>query len=150
MKTWKTPVAVAQQFAANDYVSACYYVKCQTPLNNARFNLSVLDTNGNGVWDPDTDEVLYNPTWYGYNEFSGCAGKSHLVRLAGDTLPTANGFVIKGWDASGTAYPVYTFVGDVIGAPNAGNINHKDDVHSTDLTAEGAIIPATGADANFS
>ena len=34
MKTWTNPMAVAQQFAANDYVSSCTFtLTCDVPLN---------------------------------------------------------------------------------------------------------------------
>ena len=34
MKTWTNPMAVTQQFAANDYVSACTFtLTCDVPLN---------------------------------------------------------------------------------------------------------------------
>lgn len=60
MKNWKIPAATAQQFAANDYVSACFKMSCKawpTWMNGSGDGtwtyISNLyeDTNGNGQWD---------------------------------------------------------------------------------------------------
>ena len=68
MKTWTIPVATAQQFAANEYVSACYKLSCAawpawikgegdgawTLIDNL-----YEDTNGNGQWDgKDVDKLI--------------------------------------------------------------------------------------------
>lgn len=68
MKTWKMPAANAQQFAANDYVSACFKMSCKawpTWINGGGDGTWTLidnlydDTNGNGQWDgKDVDKLI--------------------------------------------------------------------------------------------
>ena len=67
MKTWKIPAANAQQFAANDYVSACFKMSCKAwypsmPDTDGTWSyISNLydDTNGNGKWDgKDVDKLI--------------------------------------------------------------------------------------------
>jgi hypothetical protein len=68
MKTWTIPVATAQQFAANEYVSACYKLSCAAwPAwingggDGAWTFIDNLyeDTNGNGQWDgKDVDKLI--------------------------------------------------------------------------------------------
>ena len=63
MKIWNRPEAIAQQFAANEYVSACYNITCVTPNDNDWIKALYDDSNGNGVYDEGTDQALI--TWKG-------------------------------------------------------------------------------------
>ena len=87
-KVYESPKFVAEAFMANEYVAACYKIKCTTPNNNATYYYLYNDTNENGKLDSE-DELLYSRS-YG---FYGC-NKSHpgVIR---DEAPTANGFVAK-------------------------------------------------------
>ena len=67
MKTWTIPVATAQQFAANDYVSACFKMSCKAwPASGnggdgtwVYISNLYADTNGNGQWDgKDVDKLI--------------------------------------------------------------------------------------------
>ena len=129
MKTWTIPVAVAQQFIANEYVSACYYIKCCTPNNNSRSSLLVYDNNGNGEYDEGIDEISYKG-WV-----SGCAG-IHLARIEG-TIAN-NGIAIRENASNPYVKPVFLWSGEVkdISNPYDGKVIYGD--HVTDLTAEGA------------
>ena len=51
MKNWQLPVAAAEKFAANDYVAACWQIKCAGPNNNAYCTNLFADDNGNGQYD---------------------------------------------------------------------------------------------------
>ena len=71
MKTWTIPVATAQQFAANDYVSACgYEILCDISTPDGIKHLQIPDSFD---WDQD-GTVDYNGTSYG----SAC-GEKHVV-----------------------------------------------------------------------
>lgn len=85
-KEYVRPVAVEKSFAANEYIAACYKIKCTTPNNNSSYTKLVDDTNGNGVYDSG-DEVLVA------SYFTGC-GKWHKGVIR-DTAPAANGFVVR-------------------------------------------------------
>lgn len=64
MKTWKCPVAIAQKFAANDYVSACVYeIKCDLPVPEGAVSLQIpapFDYNQDGIVD-DNQNLYYDP-----------------------------------------------------------------------------------------
>ena len=89
-KKWVEPRILVQQFVANEYVAAsCYRIYCQTPNNNAYYQVLIDDTNGDGKCDSG-DQVLLNTT------FHGC-GKWHPDVIQ-DNPPTTNGFVAnKKW-----------------------------------------------------
>lgn len=89
-KTWMEPRIMVQEFVANEYVAACYNIKCTTPNNNDSYTRLYNDTNGNGTWDSG-DELLYE--YYGGGGFYGC-NKWHKGVIR-DTAPTANGFVVR-------------------------------------------------------
>ena len=127
MKTWNIPTAVAQRFAANDSVSACYNVLCVTPLNNAQFGM-IVDASGEVVYDPKPD----GQTW-----LRGCGG-THEVEIIGD-LPTVNGYVTAFKD--NPEMPVFYWFGDVIGDPTLDEDAEKliSDLHVTDLGRSDAI-----------
>ena len=66
-KEWVEPEILVQQFVANEYVAACYKIKCTTPEKNSTFYYLYDDTNANGIWDKN-DKLLLN-SWLG---FHGC------------------------------------------------------------------------------
>ena len=135
MKTWTIPVATAQQFAANDYVSACYYIKCGTPQGNKRYQLLAYDTNGNGVYDKGTDEIFYNPPrgWA-----SGCGG-THLARIEGPIENNGLAIIFPGNNSNIEPRTDATFLwnGYVkdVSDPNADLVY---DSHGTDLSVADA------------
>lgn len=86
-KTWEEPRIIVQEFVANEYVAACYKIKCTTPNDNAWYNYIYADTNANGIWDSG-DEKLYARSFRGCNQWH-----KGVIR---DNAPTANGFVTKG------------------------------------------------------
>ena len=57
MKTWTNPSAVAQQFSANEYVSACFKLTCYTK-NGSTYQDVYDDVNDNGVYDEGIDLAL--------------------------------------------------------------------------------------------
>lgn len=139
MKTWTIPVATAQQFAANEYVSTCYNVWCVTPQNNSPFGALVADSNGNGTYDEGVDQVVYNPQDYGPSTWLGGCGGQHEVQLKGN-LPTNNGFVVPTAVFSKcTVQPVYFWYGDVIGEDVAPENNFIENLHITDLSRPDAF-----------
>ncbi|HJD40948.1 MAG TPA: hypothetical protein H9913_13105 [Candidatus Blautia stercoripullorum] len=101
-KVWEKPVTVVQKFVPNEYVAACYKIKCTTPQHNATFYYLYDDSNHNGTWD-DGDRLLYSNGWGG---FSGC-NRWHKGVIR-DNPPEENGFVTRGrnpkWDK---AYSVF-------------------------------------------
>jgi len=139
MKTWSIPAARTQQFAANEYVSACYNVWCVTPGDNSPFGILVADSNGNGAYDAGADQVIYNPQDYGEATWlAGCGGK-HDVRLEGD-LPGNNGFVIpSAVFPNCSTQPVYFWYGDVIGENVQPENNFVANLHITDLSRADAF-----------
>lgn len=135
MKAWTIPVAVIQRFSANDYVSACYFIKCSTPANNKRYQLLAYDTNGNGVYDEGVDKIFYKPS-KGWT--SGCGGE-HLARIEG--LIENNGLAIIFPGNKDNIEPrtdaTFLWNGYVQGVINPdGDLVY--DSHGTDLSVEGA------------
>lgn len=101
-KTWEEPRILVQEFVANEYVAACYKIKCTTPNGNSFYKCIYADTNANGIWDSE-DEILYN------SEFRGCnQWHKGVIR---DNAPTANGFVTTGtnprWNKSASVFYWY-------------------------------------------
>ena len=77
MKIWNTPAAVAQRFAANEYVSACTAsIKCD------------VDMNGYAVYMIPHDPVVYAGNGKTYEElpYTAC-GAEHSVELNGQLMP---------------------------------------------------------------
>lgn len=100
-KKWVEPEILVQQFVANEYVAACYKIRCTTPNDNDTFKYLYDDTNKNGKWDKD-DHMLYSRK----NGFEGC-NKWHKGVIR-DEAPTENGFVTKGTNPDRNwAYPVF-------------------------------------------
>ena len=88
-KKWVEPEILVQQFVANEYVAACYKIRCTTPKDNSTFYYLYDDTNNNGIWDK-YDRKLYTNML----GFKGC-NKWHKGVIR-DEAPKANGFVTKG------------------------------------------------------
>ena len=86
-RVWGQPITMVQKFEANEYVAACYRIRCRTPNGNAYYNYIYEDTNGNGQWDKQ-DKPIYR------GKFRGCNQWHRGVIL--DEPPTANGFVTTG------------------------------------------------------
>ena len=104
-KSYESPKAYVEEFTPNEYVAACYKIKCTTPNNNASFNYLFDDSNGNGRWD-SSDRLLYsNSGWFG--GFTGC-NKWHKGVIQ-DSAPKENGFVTRDrYPGVGhPSYPVY-------------------------------------------
>lgn len=102
-KKWEEPRIEVQKFIPNEYVAACYKIKCTTPKNNSTYHYLYEDTNSNGMYDAD-DRLVYSNEWGG---FHGC-NKWHKGIIQ-DDAPIANGFVVnKGWGGQVTdSQPVF-------------------------------------------
>ena len=90
-KTYQKPTMAAQLFAANEYVAACYKIRCRTPARiygkeNGSWNYIYDDTNKNGELDEGDKELFHLE-----GGFHGC-NKWHKGVIL-DTPPAANGFV---------------------------------------------------------
>lgn len=96
-KKYKRPMASQTIFQANEYVAACYKIRCTTPNYNAKFHYLYEDTNKNGVYDQE-DSLVYSNIL----GFRGC-NKWHKGVIKSEA-PTANGFVKT---RRGTAYSVF-------------------------------------------
>lgn len=72
MKTWNIPVAVAQKFAANEYISAC------TATINCNLNMSDYAV----YWIPYDEPVIVNGETYDELPYTAC-GETHDVALNG-------------------------------------------------------------------
>ncbi len=84
--SWERPVAQVQRFEANEYVAACYRIKCTTPNGNATYYRLYEDSNNNGRLD-NSDRLVYSY----YRGFAGCNNwHGGVIR---DDAPKANGFV---------------------------------------------------------
>lgn len=101
MKDYVRPMMESEDFAANEYIAACYRIRCTTPQGNRTFNYLYDDSNDNGEWDSG-DRLLYS-TWFG---FSGC-NRWHNGVIQ-DNPPEENGFVTRGTNPNRyTSYPVF-------------------------------------------
>ena len=96
-REYERPLATQSIFQPNEYVAACYKIKCTTPNNNASYNYLIDDTNKNGVYDKG-DTIVYSNRW----SFRGC-NNWHKGVIKSEA-PVANGFVKTN---SGRAYPVF-------------------------------------------
>ena len=90
-KKWVEPEILVQQFVANEYVAACYKIRCTTPNHNDWYNYIYADTNSNGKWD-SPDKKLYEGRFHGCNQWH-----KGVIR---DDAPVANGFVTTGTNPS--------------------------------------------------
>ena len=106
MKIWTIPAATAQQFAANEYVSACFKMSCKAwPawMDGAGDGTWTLvsnlyeDTNGNGQWDGKSVDKFV---------ISGVAtcGAEMETHVVGD--PTKPNCFIE---VEGDVFPAYTW-----------------------------------------
>ena len=145
MKNWTIPTAISQQFAANEYVSACYSVMCVSPHGNAKYTHCYYDTNSNGLYDEGVDTLALDiKADFKFGWYRGCNGR-HDVVVRGD-LPTNNAVAVHK-DGTNPTAPCYFWVGNVLGEFDPEKY-YSGDIHVTDLTPEGAIIPADNP--NFS
>ena len=86
-KVWQEPQVMVQPFVANEYVAACYRIRCRTPKDNGYFGYLFDDSNHNGVWDSKDKVLMAHPV----TEFQGCNEcHSNIIR---DEAPAVNGFV---------------------------------------------------------
>ena len=110
-----------------------------TPLDNSAFGALVADSNGNGVYDKGTDQVVYNPQDYGEATWMAGCGGQHNVMLQGE-LPSNNGFVVPTDVFSKcSVQPVYFWYGDVIGENVEPENNFIENLHITDLSRSDAF-----------
>ena len=102
MKKYVKPMMEGQMFVSNEYVAACYKIKCTTPKNNSEFNYIYADTNNSGALDTG-DELLYSSK----DGFTGC-NQWHIGVIRNDA-PEANGFVStkRVGSNSNNVYPVH-------------------------------------------
>lgn len=81
MKTWTNPMAVAQQFAANDYVSACTaMINCNVPVEEG-FD-SLIHEYGKTV------EVAFGVGERTYGYYTPCEEPYHSVSAQGELVET--------------------------------------------------------------
>lgn len=111
-KVWQEPQVMVQPFVANEYVAACYRVRCTTPNNNGWFKYLFNDSNNNGVWDKDDQKLMGNlldsTLFHGCNEWHSGVYQ--------DEPPKANGFVTNDRFAnyaSNPSYAVFWWVEDL-------------------------------------
>lgn len=89
-KRWEAPRILVQQFVANEYVAACYKIKCTTPNGNKTYYKLYADSNNNNKLDKN-DKLLYK----NIGGFYGC-NKWHKGVIQ-DNPPIENGFVTDYW-----------------------------------------------------
>ena len=86
-------------FVANEYVSACYNIKCKTDNRDTwpgtMFKQVVMDTNG--VYDAGSDEIFYQRGGF------FCCGQYRTVKVNGPVPEEHNAFLI---DVDGNVVPV--------------------------------------------
>lgn len=93
-KEYVKPIIYSEKFVANEFIAACYKIRCTTPNNNSFYKYIYADSNNNGEWDSG-DEKLYSRTFRGCNEWH-----KGVIR---DSAPVANGFVTtKEWNPWGS------------------------------------------------
>ena len=132
-KVWQEPQVMVQPFVANEYVAACYKIRCTTPKNNGRFHYLFNDSNGDGVWDED-DELLYSSTL----GFRGC-NKWHSGVIQ-DKAPEANGFVTNRtystWpNAQNVSYAVFWWKEDLGSSVNYHSMTPGEENYETNPNA---------------
>lgn len=102
-KKYVRPVMVGERFTTNEYVAACWKIKCNVP-----YGIGFYDENNNNQYDEGTDTYIAR----GY----GCGTYHNGVES--DNGPVANAMWQPrkkiGWfgreENDGSAYPVYMFV----------------------------------------
>lgn len=107
-KEWAIPQTFVQQFAANEYVAACWKIKCNVPSGTGYYETNGLD----GFQSRPT---MVGGQWYSSDEFiasgSGCG--TYHIGVESDSGPVANAM----WqDKNGNYYPVFYFKARVHGA----------------------------------
>lgn len=101
-KVWQEPQVMVQPFVANEYVAACYRIRCTTPNDNDYFDYLFDDSNHNGVWDREDKKLmggLVSPDFHGCNKWH-----SGIIK---DEAPAVNGFVTNNYSPT-----------DLLGRPN--------------------------------
>lgn len=100
-RRYERPLASVEVFRANEYVAACYKIKCTTPNDNAWFDYLYEDTNKNEKWDNKDKLIFY---YRDGRRFRGC-GNWHKGVIKSEA-PSVNGFVVKDeWGYQ--SYPVF-------------------------------------------
>lgn len=89
-KEYVRPIAIEKSFVANEYIAACYKIKCTTPAKdwgseNGSWTYLYDDTNKNGILDDGDTLLLHSVGFYGCNKWH----KGVIL----DDAPEANGFV---------------------------------------------------------
>ena len=110
MKKYMKPAMESEVFIANEYVGACYKIRCTTPNNNGTYYYLYDDTNNNRTFDKE-DKLLYS-SWFG---FKGC-NKWHKGVIRNEA-PEANGFVTEDEKGTGAA-PVHWWREDLGSSTN--------------------------------
>lgn len=116
-KEYVTARIYGEEFVANEYVAACYKIRCTTPNNNSYYTKIYDDTNGDGVYNSG-DKKIYEATgMFGIPEqFRGCnEWHKGVIR---DTAPAANGFVVKKEYGKEVAVPVFWWKENLQGYEN--------------------------------
>lgn len=110
-KEWAIPQTFVQQFAANEYVAACWKIKCNVPSG-----IGYHETNGfDGYQAPGFKKVDGDWIWVEGDDYiaqgSGCGTYHNGVES--DNGPVANAM----WqESNGSYYPVFHFKARVHGA----------------------------------
>lgn len=98
---WEEPRVEVQKFIPNEYVAACYNIKCNVPSG-----IGYIETNGTpgyqeSGWGQSGDQYLAS----GY----GCGIVHYGVHGVPDDGPVANAMWQEsgGWGGRGDYYPVY-------------------------------------------
>lgn len=95
---WSRPEAVVQEFAANEYVAACWKIKCNVP-----YGFAFYDVNGDGKYTKRAD---------GDKIASGYGCGTYHIGVQSDSGPVASAMwqpTNREGDARGSAYPVFMF-----------------------------------------
>lgn len=104
MSIWKAPVAVAQKFAANEYVSACTAtIECDLPIEYGWYKYKIDFGKTIPTIKGDLSSVYYNP-----------CGEEHEVDIHGELIPITitEGYPKKGDPSTPLPEPIdcYFFV----------------------------------------
>lgn len=101
-KVWRRPEGVVQQFAANEYVAACWKINCNVPTG-----FGFIDNNGNDKYDQGDTKLTNNGVY-------GCGVWHTGVQGVPGDGPKANAMwqpqkwsFFGGYQNAGSAYDVY-------------------------------------------
>lgn len=100
---WIKPLAVAQQFVANEYVAACWKIKCNVP-----YGFGFYDNNGNNQWDGSNTDT-YIAKGYGCGTYHNGVESDNGPVANAMWQPRKGGGLIPEYN-DGPAYPVFMFV----------------------------------------